>query len=211
MHRPPFVRSQISPLLAVCIASNLLSAVEEQPFGIERRIPWTTSRVVGSPEPPLPYTVEKTFTNLTWKAPIFLTPEPETDWLCVVQAGDDKGPSKILRVRDDPQADRVETFLELKDRLIYSVAFHPEYRTNGHIYLFTHGSAGEFKARTVSHVSLSGVRRRTNVIRNRSTSSSSGTRRGMTAAASCSVATGCSTFPPGTERLIQMDGSAARI
>jgi glucose/arabinose dehydrogenase len=38
----------------------------------------------------------------------------------------------------------VEALLELKDRLIYSVAFHPEYRTNGQIYLFTHGSAGEF-------------------------------------------------------------------
>jgi hypothetical protein len=97
----------------------------------------------------LPYTVEKTFTKVTWKVPIFLTPEPETEWLWVVQTGDDKdkGPSKILRVRDDPQADRVETFLELRDRLIYSVAFHPGYRTNGHIYLFTHGSAGEF-ART---------------------------------------------------------------
>lgn len=103
--------------------------------------------MAGSPEPPLPYSVEKTFTNLTWKAPIFLTPEPETEWLWVVQAGDDKGPSKILRMRDDPKANGVESFLELRDRLVYSVTFHPEYRTNGYIYLFTHGSAGEFKGR----------------------------------------------------------------
>src|SRR5213592_3659997 len=53
-----------------------LHAADEQPFGIDRRIPWTTSRVVGSPDPPLPYTVEKTFTNVSWKAPIYLTPEP---------------------------------------------------------------------------------------------------------------------------------------
>src|SRR5688572_5648266 len=32
----------------------------EQPFGLERQMPWTTSRLVGSPDPPLPYTVEKT-------------------------------------------------------------------------------------------------------------------------------------------------------
>src|SRR5262245_21942609 len=83
---------------------SLAADSDQQPFGLGRRIPWTTSCVVGSPEPPLPYTVEKTFTKVTWKAPIFLTPEPETDWLWVVQAGDDKGPSKILRVRDDPQA-----------------------------------------------------------------------------------------------------------
>src|SRR5688572_30660141 len=139
--------AKLAAFVLICSLTPLQGA-DEQPFGIDRRIPWTTSRVVGSPEPPLPYTVEKTFTSLTWKAPIFLTPEPETDWLWVVQAGDDKGlPSRILRLRDDPKADRVETFLELKDRLIYSVAFHPEYRTNGYIYLFTHGSAGEF-ART---------------------------------------------------------------
>ena len=207
------MRSRIKTLLVVCIASNLLSAAEEQPFGIDRRIPWTTSRVVGSPEPPLPYTVEKTFTNLTWKAPIFLTPEPETDWLWVVQAGDDKGlPSKILRVRDDPKADRVETFLELKDRLIYSVAFHPEIpnqRSHLSLYAWFGRRIRTQEPHLTIHCRASGSR--TSVIRNRSTSSSSGARRGTTAAASCSVATGCSTFPPGTERLIQMDGSAARI
>src|SRR6059036_2893058 len=89
-----------------------LHAADEQPFGIDRRIPWTTSRVVGSPEPPLPYTVEKTFTNVTWKAPIYLTPEPETDRLLVVQEGGQKErPSRILRLRDDSNADQVETFL----------------------------------------------------------------------------------------------------
>jgi uncharacterized repeat protein (TIGR03806 family) len=127
------------------VAANLLCAAEEQPFGIDRRIPWTTSQVIGSPEPPLPYTVEKTFTSRTWKAPIFLTAEPETDWLWIVEPGDDKGlPSKVLRVRDDAKADHAETFFELRDRLIYSVAFHPDYRANGHIYCFTHGLAGEF-------------------------------------------------------------------
>ena len=31
----------------------------EPPFGLEKRIPWTTSRLVGSPDPPLPFTVER--------------------------------------------------------------------------------------------------------------------------------------------------------
>ena len=75
---------------------DLLHAADETPpFGLEHRIPWTTSRVAGSPDPPLPYTVEKTFTNIRWRAPIFATAEPGTDRLLVVQAGGEKErPSK---------------------------------------------------------------------------------------------------------------------
>src|SRR3954471_17785033 len=132
-------------ILTACVR---VQAAEEQPFGIDHRIPWTTSRVVGSPEPPLPYTVEKTFTNITWKTPVFITREPDTDYVLVVQAGGEKErPSKVLRVRDDPAADQAETFLEVSNRLIYSFVFHPGYRTNHHLYVFTHGSSGEF-ART---------------------------------------------------------------
>ena len=121
-------------LVAVC------ATADEPPFGIERRIPWTTSRLIGSPDPPLPYTVEKTFTNISLKKPMFVTPEPGTDWLLVVQEGGQSDrPSKILRLRDDPKADRVEPFLIISNRVIYSVTFHPGYRTNGFLYVFSNG------------------------------------------------------------------------
>jgi len=96
--------------------------------------------VVGSPDPPLPYSVQKTFTNVQWRAPIFVTPEPDTDSLLVIQQGGEKErPSKILRVRDEPNIDRVETLIEVSNRLVYSVAFHPGYRTNGQLFLFSNG------------------------------------------------------------------------
>src|ERR1041385_7018374 len=121
-----------------------LRAAAEPPYGIDHRIPWTTSRVVGSPDPPLPYTVEKTFTNIHWRAPIFLTPEPDTDSLLVVQQGGEKErPSKILRLRDDPKTDQAQAFLEVSNRLVYSVAFHPGYRTNGFLYVFSNGTTSE--------------------------------------------------------------------
>src|SRR5213075_1890638 len=73
---------------------------------------------------------------------------PDTDYLLVVQQGGEKErPSKILRVRDDPHADAVETFLEVSNRLVYSVAFHPGYRTNGYLFVFSNGPTGE-KERT---------------------------------------------------------------
>src|SRR5438093_210081 len=41
---------------------------EKQPvrkkFGLEKRVPWTTSKVIGSPEPPPPYTTEPAFPAL---------------------------------------------------------------------------------------------------------------------------------------------------
>ena len=78
-------------LLVIAFGAALPSlsaaAEDEAPFGLERRIPWNTSRVIGSPEPPLPYTVEKIFTNIHWRLPMFVISEPNTDSLFVIQQG----------------------------------------------------------------------------------------------------------------------------
>ncbi|MBU6402900.1 MAG: PQQ-dependent sugar dehydrogenase, partial [Verrucomicrobia bacterium] len=123
---------------------GLFGATAESPFGIDHRVPWTTSRVVGSPDPPPPYAVEKVFTRLPWPNPVFLAPEPGTDNLIVIlQGGERERPSRLLRVRDDPEADRVEPFLTVTNRLIYSVTFHPGYRTNGYVFVFSNGPTPE--------------------------------------------------------------------
>jgi hypothetical protein len=65
--------------------------------------------------------------------------------LLVVQAGGEKErPSKILRLRNDLSADRAEAFLQLSNRLNLQCVFHPGFRTNRHLYAFTHGSSAEF-------------------------------------------------------------------
>jgi len=88
----------------------------------------------------LPYTVEKTFTKLTWKTPIYMAEEPGTDRLLVVQTEGavDQG-SRILRIKDDPDAGETEVFLDIPKRLVYSVGFHPDYATNGFLYVFSNG------------------------------------------------------------------------
>ena len=114
------------------------------PFGLESRIPWTTSRLVGSPEPPLPYTVEKTFTNLAWKAPIYLIEEPGTDcFLVVLQGGSADNPSRIVRLKDDPATSDSELFFEVPGRLVYSLCFDPGYAANGLVFVFSNGPTGE--------------------------------------------------------------------
>ena len=129
--------------LLVLLAASVTQA-DEPPVGLDHRIPWTTSRVIGSPEPPLPYTVEKVFTNIAWQQPIFITAEPQTDRLFVIQQGGESNkPSRILQLRDDPSTDQAGTFLTISNRLVYSFEFNPGYRTNGHIFVFSNGPTPE--------------------------------------------------------------------
>ena len=108
---------------------------------LKPRPPWTTSRVVGSPEPPPPYTIEPAFTQIAWKSPIFAIREPGSEWLIVVEwpqanaqpskpestSGDGKpvsrlGPARAMRVLDRAGEERTEPFLALEDRVIYCLA-----------------------------------------------------------------------------------------
>src|SRR5579871_3233091 len=67
-------------LLTVLAAGTSLLLVRAQepdaPFGLERRIPWTTSGVVGSPEPPLPYRTERVFPRLRFDRSLDLAGAP---------------------------------------------------------------------------------------------------------------------------------------
>jgi hypothetical protein len=66
-------RTLIPAALLVALAAGLVGAAAETPPSKEpavkpanpaRRVPWDTSRVVGSPNPPPPYRVVRTFTKL---------------------------------------------------------------------------------------------------------------------------------------------------
>src|SRR5262249_29867310 len=91
-------------LTVFLICGSLLYTSDEQPFGIDHLIPWTKSRVIGSPDPPLPYTVEKIFTNILLKEAVFAAPEPDSKRLLVVLGGADKEerPARIVTMIDDP-------------------------------------------------------------------------------------------------------------
>src|SRR3954451_15982860 len=115
-----------------------VTAAGDEPFGLAKRIPWDERRLSGSPEPPLPYTVEKTFTKHSWRSPLYVADEPGTDRLWVVQEGNAAGKgSQVVRIPDDPDSPESEVLLDLPGRLIYSVCFHPGYATNGLVYVFS--------------------------------------------------------------------------
>ena len=110
----------------------------QRPFGIDRRIPLTTSRVIGSPDPPLPYHVRRVYPKLKLTNPVTVVQEPGSDRLIIiVHQPEDRG-SRLIRLRDDPDVNSAETLLAV-DRRAYSIAFHPGFDGNGYLYLSSKG------------------------------------------------------------------------
>ena len=117
---------------------------EDAPFGLDKRVPWTSSRLIGSPEPPLEFTVERVYQNLALTSPIYAIEEPASDQLLIVLASTDgKQGSRIIRVSSDFATDKFEPYFELPGRLLYSLTFHPDFARNGFVYLFSNGPTGD--------------------------------------------------------------------
>lgn len=98
-------------------------------FGLEKRVLFTTSKVQGSPEPPAPYLTQPAFPKLKFFEPLAMTTLPGTDRLVIAER---KG--KIFSFANDPQTDKPEVLLNV-GKTVYGVAFHPQYKTNGFVYV----------------------------------------------------------------------------
>src|SRR5437016_14051672 len=85
---------------------------EDKPFGISKRVPWTTSRITGSPDPPPPYRIVRAFPKLTFKNPLLITRFPGTSRFLV---GEFAG--KIVSFPNDPNCARADVFFDLKTDL----------------------------------------------------------------------------------------------
>ena len=109
-----------------------------QPFGMKEWVPLTTSHVVGSPEPPPPFQVERTYEKLPTSWPMYMSLEPGSPRLIFIEQTRNSGPCRLMRTRRDPatctSADDVETLLEI-DGLAYSLTFHPKFAENGFMYV----------------------------------------------------------------------------
>src|SRR5947209_19635313 len=127
--------SQIIALLmaAPLLAAPYLQGAESRPFGIEKRTLWTTSRVLGSPEPPRPYSTEIAFPKRRFDHAVDLVSAPGSDRLFVAehQSG------HIFSFPNRTEVDHANLFLDLAapGREIWSLAFHPGYVTNGFVFV----------------------------------------------------------------------------
>ncbi len=113
-----------------------------KPFGIEKRIPWTTSRVVGSPDPPAPYRAVRAYPNLKTENPVAITTEPGSARLILVEVTKNfAGGSHLRRFNAHSDGAQTETILELPEEMTYGVTFHPGFATNGYLFLGCNGPA----------------------------------------------------------------------
>lgn len=142
---PPEPQRQTSFVLFRGLPLLLLVFVAVLPAepGLEKRIPWTDSRVVGSPEPPSPYRTRLAFPNLLIEKPTVITRAPGTDHIFVATHE-----GKIISFEDRRDVSETELFMQLppigKDRngrdvprLIEGLEFHPDYESNRYFYVFT--------------------------------------------------------------------------
>ena len=114
---------------------------ERKAFGLDKRVPWTTSNVKGSPEPPPPYRTEPAFPKLPkFEEPLDLTYAPGTNRLFVAERW-----GKIWSFVNKKDVDKADLALEFKGakdskgepmkQVIYSITLHPKFKDNGYIYV----------------------------------------------------------------------------
>jgi putative heme-binding domain-containing protein len=119
------------------------AATPEQ-FGISRRTPWTTSRIIGSPEPPPPYETRRVFPKITFHNPLDIAFAPGTNRIFVAEQF-----GKIFSFPNDPKSDHADLFADISAQVhgwekmpnygppnaVYGIAFHPKFSENHFVYI----------------------------------------------------------------------------
>jgi len=105
------------------------SAAERKASGLDKREPWTTSKIVGSPEPPNPYTVKKVFPKVSFFEALEIVAIPgQKAWLVAER------PGKVYALDMDPAKAEKKLILDVK-HTIYGAVLHPKFADNGYLYL----------------------------------------------------------------------------
>jgi glucose/arabinose dehydrogenase/mono/diheme cytochrome c family protein len=105
---------------------------------------WKTSRLAGSPEPPLPFRTVPAYPQLKINQPVTIAVEPGRDSFLLLENNGylPVRRGRLCRVASDPKIGDPETLLELEESL-YDVCFHPRHAENGYLYLGANGRMGE--------------------------------------------------------------------
>lgn len=116
------------------------------------RVPWTTSRVSGSPEPPSPYELQRVFPKRGFDRPVDIAYAPGIKRVFVVEEK-----RKIFSFSYDPEGEQADVFLDPKDILnlakvpdctgvsaFFALTFHPQFEKNRYCFI-------EYNLRFIKH------------------------------------------------------------
>lgn len=138
------VQRWASALMVVASMTSLASAAAPESSakprratGLERRVPWTTSKIHGTPEPPSPYRTENAFPRLKFFEPLVIDRLPGTDRLMVAER-----PGKIYSFVADPAKAEKHLLVDV-GRTVYGATAHPQFAKNGYVYVASVVNAAE--------------------------------------------------------------------
>jgi putative heme-binding domain-containing protein len=115
--------------------SSILPAQDRESAEPTKRVPWTTSRISGSPEPPAPYRTEQVFSALSFTNPVTLTNAPRSERLFVVELE-----GKIYSFPNDNECTQADLMVDLgvesqRADHLYGFTFHPDYPETPFCYI----------------------------------------------------------------------------
>jgi uncharacterized repeat protein (TIGR03806 family) len=153
------VTRQTSAFLILCLfcVDPGRSHADEKPFGIDKRVAWSTSRMVGTPEPPSPYVLERVFPQLKFKNPVELLPVPGTDRMLVVEVD-----GRILSFSQSGNPAEADVALDLRKSIegatkSYGFVFHPDFKNNRHCFISYITKPGDPNGTSVSRFTVTSV------------------------------------------------------
>jgi uncharacterized repeat protein (TIGR03806 family) len=122
------------PLIALAATATFAGEFREEGTGRASRAPWTGSKIVGTPEPPSPYTVEPAFPRLKLQFPVVLVRAGGTGRLFL---GELQG--RISSFPDDANCAKTDLALDLPKlhpdfTALYGLAVHPRFDENRYVY-----------------------------------------------------------------------------
>lgn len=128
-------------LLSSLVGSGRISSLfadDEKPFGIDKRVPWTTSTFAGTPDPPSPYLTERAFPQLQFQNPVEMLAVPGSNRLLVAELN-----GRVWTFQNQNDAASRALAVDIAEQIsdtgsgarLYGVAFHPEFGQNRECFL----------------------------------------------------------------------------
>ena len=135
IHRTCRDRITIAFLAAILIAMAIPRPASGDELPVTKRDAWETSKITGSPEPPLPYRVELAFPELKFQQPLDLSAAPGSSRLFVAEQG-----GKIYSFENRADATQLDLVADLKLShpeltSLYAITFHPDFEQNRKLYV----------------------------------------------------------------------------
>src|SRR5262245_57629067 len=127
-----FCRALLLTFLSIGWSSLVCAQSAKKP-----RLPWTTSRIAGAPEPPRPYIAERIFSSLEFNQPLELVALPGTNRLVILQA---QGKIYSFENRPNDLDLTADLFADIRERdpkfdRLYGFVFHPKFLENRYCFV----------------------------------------------------------------------------